>query len=178
MFMKKILLVISTFIVLILLVLRGLMDFNGSSILYNEAVFVLYSDLEDQDVDPFFDLYPGTYNKDLHVVICKLPVEVEGFKDGYTYLNDNLGTIDCTAAYNEEKHVKYKSYELKPSAFKFLLIKKSNRSLMLFSESLHSNSILAEKTYWNIYKKGSINHLVVTRTGLNDYCELNKQKQS
>ena len=173
--MKKILLVISVFIILILLLLRGFMDFNASSILYNEAVFILYSDLEDQDVDQFFDLYPGTYNKDLHVVICKLPVEVEGFKEGYVYLNNDLSTIDCTEPYNEEKHVKYKSYELKSSAFKFLLVKKSNRSLMLFSESLHSNSILAEKTHWRVYKKGNINHFVVTNTGLNNTCEINGQ---
>lgn len=169
--MKKGLLVVLSLVVLGYVGIKGFLFFSSKAILNNEAVFELYMDIDPVSIDAMFNLDPGTYNPKEHMVVCKLPVEVQGFKSAYREFRPLLGDINCKEVYNKKKHIKFKSYELKMSGAKLLLLKKTGHALGLFSESLGRRFILGARPIYFNYKKGAINHILLEDTGVRLYCD-------
>lgn len=169
--MKKTMMVIVSLVAILLVILRGFEFFNAKGILKNEAVFELYLDLNHQEIEAVFNLKPDSYNPEKHQIICKLPVEVEGIKSGYRLVENKVSLINCKEKYNKKKHIKYSPYELKEGGAKLILMQKTSHSLALFSEKLSANYILAARPIYIQYKKGKINHLVISKKGINLFCK-------
>jgi len=169
--MKKVGIAILSILIFLFIAIKGFTFFSSKGVLRNEAVFELYMTISDTDIDRLFNLEHGTYNVDEYQLICKLPIEVDGFKSGYRLLENKNGAINCKEVYNKKKHIKYKSYELKDGGSKLLLLKRTKRSIDFFSERLGSNLIVAARPIYFTYKKGEINHILLTKHGIQSYCE-------
>lgn len=169
--MKKIGIAILSIFVFLFIAIKGFTFFSSKDVLRNEAVFELYMNIKDTDIDRLFNLELGTYEVSKYQLVCKLPVEVEGFKSGYRLIENKEGAINCKETYNKKKHIKYKSYELKDGGSKLLLLKRTNRSLDLFTERLGEKRIVAARPIYFTYKKGEINHILLTKHGIQSYCE-------
>ncbi len=173
--MKKILIVILTLLVLLILAVKGFNMLNKHGVLSNEAVFEVYIDMTDDEINKLFGLEEGTFNATNYMLVCKLPVETEGFKSAFKEVKRDVFTIDCTEPYTEGKHVKYVSYELNKTKVASLLVKRrTGRPLELFSERLGANQILGTRQIPFPYSKGKINRIVISKTGIQDYCKQNK----
>ncbi|RZJ66017.1 MAG: hypothetical protein EOO50_11435 [Flavobacterium sp.] len=169
--MKKGLIILFTIAGLLWLSLRIFSRAQHTSIMSNEAAFDIRINPDRLNINTYFDLPDGTFDAQKHVIICKLPVEVDGFKPGYQVVKFGTDGIDCNEAYKPGSYVKYNATELKNEYSKFLLVKNSGMNLSMFDENLGASQILGEQHVLLEYKKGKVNHLVFSLYGVEDFCK-------
>ncbi len=162
-----VLIFLGSILILTLKVFRG---YSTHNILSNQAGFELYLDTNEMTIDEFFNLEQGTYDPEHHLIICKLPVSVQGFKAKNALVKTNLKTINCQTSFDDRKDVKYEPYELKIQNFEFMIIKKYGMDYRVFEEKGRSERIIAKRVQIYNYRKGRINRLITSKNGLYDYC--------
>lgn len=173
--MKKVLIFILSLIILLILAVKGFNMLNKHGVLSNEAVFEVYIDMTDEEINAIFNLEEGTFTADEYMLVCKLPVETEGFKSAYKEVKRDVFEINCSEPYTEGKHIKYVSYELKDNKVASLLVmKRSGRPLAIFNERLGAKQVLGTRQIPFPYATGKINRLVISKTGIQDYCKKKK----
>jgi hypothetical protein len=167
--MKKVLIGIFGIIVTLWLIFKIFEIYNTNNILYNQTSFEVYFNVEHQSIDKYFNLPKGTFSEDKHIVICKLPLDIKGFKPIYILTKTDMTKIDCTVEFKKVNLVKYESYELKNTNFELLVVNK-NLNIHNLDMSIGKKFILAKKIINHSYSKGKINRLIITKSGLYDYC--------
>ncbi|OAQ43502.1 hypothetical protein A5893_17225 [Pedobacter psychrophilus] len=168
--MKKVLGIIIGIVVILWIAMRIFGGYNSNNILSNEACFEIFIDSDSFNVDKYFDLPEGTFDKDKDILICKLPVEVQGFKASHVIVRTDLKDIDCNAKFKKGDYIQYEPYELKGSDFELLIVKK-NANLVVLNTPIGQTLILAKKNLSYDYSKGKVNRLVVCVSGLSEYCK-------
>ncbi len=178
--MRNILYAIAIIFIIFWITIRVFSVYKQGSILSNEAVFDIHINTDSLDIDSYFGLPAGTFKKDKHVILCKLPVNTSssGFKPDYIEVKSGVLDINCDEGYTEKSNVKFNSIELINSGSKLLIInkyagqimKKQSRKFRFLNESLNSSNILAEKEIELNYKKGKINHIVISLWNSYDFC--------
>ncbi len=146
--------------------------YNSTHILGNQAVFNIYLDTTKNNIDSFFGLKKGTFDKKKDVLICQLPVNVGGFKAKCAIVNFNINGVDCNRTYDNMVDTKYDNSELNGYYFKFLIIKNSGFSATLFDADspMTWNSIIASKVITTNYRRGKIDNIVISGDSVYDYC--------
>jgi hypothetical protein len=168
--MKKILGIIIGIIVLLGIGLRIFGKYNSNNILSSEASFEVFINNSTLDIDNYFQLPKGTIEKEQYSLICKLPVEVQGFKRSYVPVRTDIENIDCNAKFEKEKYIQYEPFELKGTDFELILVRK-NANLMTLNSPLGEKIIFAKKILSYDYSKGKVNRLIISESGLNEYCK-------
>lgn len=168
--MKKILGILVAIVTLLCIALIVFKRANGTSVMSNQASFEIYFDTNGLSVDRFFNLPEGSFDPEKHIIICKLPVDVQGFKAKNAIVRQDLSNIDCNAEYTEGRDVKYDATELNNSYFEFLAVNKHGRNLQMFDERMGAASILAKRPMPMSFSKGKINRLVVSKSGVYEFC--------
>ena len=105
------------------------------------------------------------------MIVVKLPVKPQAGKAGYVQPVDGSGSINCEEVYDEKKHVKYASYELKKVNPKIYLLKRTNLSLTMLSVNLSRKLIVASQDLVIGYRKGKINHMVISPYRTYHHCQ-------
>lgn len=180
--MKRIFYIVVIALIIFWITIRIFGFYEKGNILSNEAAFDIHLNTDSLDVDKYFDLPAGTFNKDKHVILCKLPVNTStsGFKPDYLEVKLGTGNINCDAEYTAKSYVKFNNTELNKNESKLLIVKKyagqivkkQSQTLRFFNENLNSSNIIAEKETTIEYKKGKINHLVISLLNSYDFCPL------
>ena len=168
--MKKVLTIIIGIVAVVWIAVRIFGSYNSNNIMSNEASFEIFVDGNSFDVDDFFDLPDGTFDNDKNILICKLPVDVQGFNASHVRIKTDLQNIDCNAKFEKGRYIQYKPYELKGTDFEFLLVNK-NANLEALDSPLGQSLILTKKVLTYDYTKGKINRLVASNSGLSEYCK-------
>ncbi|MFD1630652.1 hypothetical protein [Pseudopedobacter beijingensis] len=149
------------------------------NVLSNEAVFDIYFNSDSLYIDSYFGLPNGTFNKDEHVIVCKLPIDVPNFKPNYLDVKMGIDSIDCNSEYSGKAYFKFDNAELKKKECVLLIIakdeggiiEKEKQTMRTFNEwGTSSKRILARKTIEIPYKKKKINRLVISWRGVYEYC--------
>ena len=169
--MKAFILIILALGGVFLFILNRFSSYEVDNIMYNQAVFELYFDVQKDELEDYFSLPTGTLDSGDYKVICKLPVEPKPFNPQFVELNPLHPMINCNEQYDEDKHVKFEPYELKGVGSKVYLLKDYFRSISMFSEKLSSKNIVRTKSILLDYKKGELNKLVIAKDGVYDYCK-------
>lgn len=172
--MKKFLIVCIGIVVIIYSTLRLFGNYNSNSVLYNQASFEMYMDTNSFNIDTYFSLEKGTFDNEKHIVVCKFPVEIGGFKLAYSLLNTDLSNVDCNEKYQKEKHNIFEPYELKGSNFELVIVNKFT-NLITLNTPIGESKIIAKKVEYCPYKKGEVNRIVLSKNGLTRYCQQNHQ---
>lgn len=167
--MRTFLGVIIGIVLILVLTIKIFGHYKSTSVLSNEAAFEVYCDTNLIDVDEYFDLPKGSFHQDSHVMVCKLPVEIQDFKPSYAFVKTDLTNIDCNEEYQEEKHLKYEPFELKGTTFVVMLVKR-NANLLILDTPGGANFIVAKKVMSYADFKGKINRLQLSKNGFNEYC--------
>jgi hypothetical protein len=146
--------------------------YNSTHILSSQAAFKVYLDIKESDIDAFFGLKKGTFNKQKDLIICQLPVNDPGFKGKCVIVNSNIGNIDCGRIYNNKTDIKYANSELDGNNFKLLIIKAGGFPIGLFDADLPimSNMIISYKDLTAEYNRGKINNIVISADSVYNYC--------
>lgn len=168
--MRKVLGIIIGIIAILWIGLRIFGNYNSNNLLSNEASFEVFVDTRSFDVDRYFQLSEGTFEKEEYNLICKLPVEVQEFKANYVNVRTDIENIDCNAKFEKGKYTQYEPYELKGSYFELILVNK-NANLMALDSPLGENLIIAKRILSYDYSKGKVNRLIVSESGLYEYCK-------
>lgn len=170
--MKKFLTIIAILAVIFFIILQVFMWYNKNNIMSNQAVFKIYLDVKDEDMDEYFGVEKGTYNKDKHMIVCDLPVNAAAFKPHSQIVNRNIGEISCDEKYNPEMHDKYDQTELTDGGSMTLIILDNSSSVpvQMVNENLGGASIVAKRQVYFDYGKGMINHIVLAKDKIYDYC--------
>lgn len=166
--MNKILKLITIFFSSLSLVIIIFSCNNSNGLKSHQACFEFYFDHNIFDADEFFKLPDGIFNKEEHVIICKLPLKVNNSKASNFIVKTNITSINCNENYINGKHIKYESYELTEKKLEVFVIDK--RKLKTLKKELEDNSILAKRTLKFYYEKGRINRLLITHKSVTNYC--------
>jgi hypothetical protein len=168
--MKKPITFVIVTVVAIYLISRIFSYYNSTHILSNQAVFNIYLDLNENDIDSFFGLKKGTFNKKKHTIICQLPVYGNTFKS--IPVSFNINNIDCSREFNNEIDTKYDNSELGGNDFKLVIVKGWGGPIALFDANLpiFENSIVSYKDITTNYTRGKINNIVISTNRVYDYC--------
>jgi hypothetical protein len=167
--MKRSLIVILVIVASIWLGLRIFSWYKSGHVMGNEAVFEVYMDVSEESLDAYFE--KGIYDPEQHTIICKLPTSSEGFKPNYVTVRTDLSVIDCKQEFDNQTHIKYESYELNQNSLKLYIVKKTGVPLSVFNESAFASSIVASTELGNVYRKGRINRIYISKDGVKDYCD-------
>jgi hypothetical protein len=68
------------------------------------ASFEVFVDTSSFNVDSYFQLSEGTFEKEEYNLIYKLPLEVQGFKANYVNVRTDIENIDCNAKFEKGKY--------------------------------------------------------------------------
>lgn len=132
------------------------------NVLSNEAVFDIYFNSDSLYIDSYFGLPNGTFNKDEHVIVCKLPVNTRNSTPKYLDVKLGLDSIDCSDEYTGKSYFKFDNSVLNKNECKLLIvskneggiIEKEKQTMRTFNEwGTSSKRILARKTIEIPYKK-------------------------
>lgn len=170
--MKKILLISITILSILWLGLRYYKYLDSKYMFSNQTVFEIYSEFNENEMDAIFGLEPGTFDKNKHKMICKLPVDVPSFtKRMNAIVQFGTQKINCKEEFNPKKHTKYNLSELNDNEAVLMIV--DNRNML---EVVDFDSPIAGKVYGSIsvkfeYTRGKINHLVISEDGIHEYCK-------
>lgn len=167
--MKKTLIIILILIGVFISVIKIFQIYNAKNILKNQAVFEIYLDIPKSNIDEYFGLEKGVFNKDIHSIVCILPVEPGDVKPRSQTVKFNAAGIDCDEVYDSKKHVKYES-GLNNNSFELVIVNNYYPGKFNVDSGLIRNSIIASKKISFHYNKGKINHIVISDKGAIDYC--------
>ena len=169
---NKALLTICIIIAVLYISFRIFRIYESNNIMSNQAVFEVYSDLKDDEIDAYFGLEPGTYDKEKYEIVCRLPVNCEGFKPSFRGLNYDLSSIDCGEEYDPSKHIKYDNTELTETGFELYVKLRFGIPLELLDPGtiLVDSKVLVTKPIFFTYKRGKINRIVITKDITYNYC--------
>ncbi len=142
--------------------------YNSRNILSNQAVFRVYTDLEQDEIDTFFHIEKGTFDPQRHAIVCRLPVNTSGFKSSYLVLPFNK-TVHCGETFNKDIHVKYDNAELNNTGLVLYIVNKNMPIVALDSPA--KNTVVASRGFSYEYKKGRINHIMISRQNVYNYCD-------
>ena len=170
--MKKNLLITVTTISILWLGLRYYTYLDSKYMFNNQTVFEIYSEINENEIDDFFALEPGTFDKNKHKIICKLPVEVPSFSKKMNVIVQ-FGTekINCKEEFDPNKHTKYNLSELNDNEAILMIV--DNRNMI---EVVDFDLPIAGNVYGTVlikleYTRGKINHLVISEDGIHEYCK-------
>lgn len=171
--MKKALVILVALVVVFLIGMRIFGMYNHSHVLSNQAIFNVYTDLNQGNIDAYFGLEKGTYNESQHMLLCQLPVDVRGFKPKCLPLRTDVQAIDCAHEFDPKTDVKYDNAQLEGNVFKLIVMPKGNTPVNMidFEMPLYKSKIIAYKDVAFNYKKGEISNIVFSANGVRDYCE-------
>lgn len=111
--MKTILGIAIGIIAVVWVIVRVFGAYNSNAILSNEASFEVLVDSNSFDADEFFGLPEGTFDPEKHILICKLPVETEGFRPSHVSVRTDIENIACNTKVEKGQYIQYQPYELK-----------------------------------------------------------------
>ncbi|MNU89112.1 hypothetical protein D3C71_789430 [compost metagenome] len=167
--MKKFLIGVLIVIVSIWVIIRIFGYYNSRNIMSNQVVFKVYTDLKEDEIDTFFHIEKGTFDPEKHRIICRLPVTTSGFKPSYQIVQFNQ-SVNCKEEFNPDIHVKYDNSELNNTGVVLYLINKNMQVITLDSPAANS-TIIASQGFSYEYKKGRINHILISRQNVYNYCD-------
>lgn len=168
--MKKFLIGLLIVILSIWGIIRIFGYYNSRNILSNQAVFKVYTDLKENEIDTFFQVEKGTFDPQKHLIVCRLPVTTTGFKPSYLALQLNK-TVNCKEAFNKDIHVKYDNSELNNTGIVLYLVNKNMPLVALDSPGAAGSTVIASQGFSYEYKKGKINHIMISRQNVYNYCD-------
>jgi hypothetical protein len=154
-------------------------NYQKGNVLSNEAVFDIYLNTDSLDIDAYFGIPEGTFNRDEHVILCNLPVNTSSIKSNYLDVKLGIDSINCNEKYTANSYVKYYNTELNKNESRLLIVKKyigqiekKKRQTLrqISSERFYRESIIAEKEIDLKYEKKKINRLVISYNGVYEYC--------
>ncbi len=167
--MKKFFVILIGIISLLLIASRIGHYLDKKVISSKQVVFKIHLDIDREEVDDFFHLTEGTYDKEKMRIICIIPAS-EHYRPFYNsvYFRSN---IDCDEEYIKEKHRKYEPYELNNNMIFELILTKDLHTTPAMIYKEWGNEVIARFPFRYDYKKGKINQIVISKNGVSDYCE-------
>lgn len=167
--MKKFLIGLLIVIAAVWISIRIFGYYNSRNILSNQAVFKVYTDLKTNEIDTFFQVEKGTFDPQKHTIICRLPVSTTGFKPSYQTLQFDQ-SVNCKEEFNKDVHIKYDNAELNNTGIVLYLVNKNMPIISLDTPGSNS-AIIASQGFSYEYKKGRINHVMISRQNAYNYCD-------
>ncbi|KXH85218.1 hypothetical protein [Chryseobacterium kwangjuense] len=172
--MKKIILGIVALAAVLFVVLQIFTWYNGNNIMSNQTVFKIYMDVKDEDMDEYFGVEKGTYDKENHMIVCNLPVQPAPFKQYQQVVDFNISSIDCNEKYTKGNYVKYDQTELNDdqNATLYIINKNYSPSAGPIDSQLEGKGAgtVASRQVHLEYQMGTINHIVLAKDKVYEYC--------
>jgi len=172
--MKKVLIGIIGLAVAFFIILQIFTWFNANHILSNQTVLKIYMDVKAEDMDEYFGLEKGTYDKNNHMIVCNLPVQPAPFKQYQQVIDFDLNSIKCDEKYTKGDYIKYDETELNDDQNATLLIINKNYSQPVgpIDSQLQgeSKNIVASRQVHLDYQMATINHIVLAKDKVYEYC--------
>ena len=172
--MKKVLIGIVALAAVFFVILQIFTWYNGNNIMSNQAVFKIYMDVKDEDMDEYFGVEKGTYDKENHMIVCNLPVQPAPFKQYQQVVDFDINSIDCNEKYVKGDYVKYDKTELTDdqNATLFIINKNYSRPVGMTDNQLEgkNSGVVASRQVHLDYQMAAINHIVLAKDRVYEYC--------
>ncbi|MFC6269880.1 hypothetical protein [Frigoriflavimonas asaccharolytica] len=169
--MKKFIIAIICIAIGLWVILKIFMIYNSNNILSNQAIFKVYSNMSNNEIEEYFGLEKDSYDPATQILVCELPVNTTGFKPSKVDVNFEVTNLNCNEKYSEGKYIKYDNTELNDNNTKLYILKKTSIPTQMFNENLGGKSIISSKTVKISYKTGKINNIIISKDGIYDFCE-------
>ncbi|MFC7772387.1 hypothetical protein [Flavobacterium sp. GCM10027622] len=170
--MKNFFLTLLLLSALLWLGLRYYNHLNSITLFSNQAVFEINLAINENEVDAFFGLPSGTFDKNKHSIICKLPVTVPSFTKPMNKIV-SLGPINmnCNEKYDNKIHTKYDNAELNDNNAVLMIVGNTGLIEITDFDLPIAGKVYATKVIHLDYKRGKINHFIISKDGISDYCK-------
>lgn len=168
--MKRIIIITLLTVSLFWIAIKLFMFYESNNILGNQAVFKIYLNIDENEIDNFFDIKKGTYDKNKHQIFCKLPVDEGGYKPSGIHINFGTENINCNKEFEKGQNIKYDNADLNGNIFTLILLDNNAAPPEFTSGLLYQNQVISSKSFQINFSKGKINNLVISNEGAYDYC--------
>lgn len=169
--MKKVLIGIVVLAAVFFVILQIFTWYNANNLMSNQTVFKVYIDVKDEDMDEYFGVEKGTYDKDNHTIVCNLPVQPAPFKQYQQIVDFDLSGIDCDEKYTKGDYIKYDETELNDDQNATLfIINKNNSQPVGMTDNQMNSGIVASRQVHLDYQMATINHIVLAKDRVYEYC--------
>ncbi|UOX33291.1 hypothetical protein LXD69_14755 [Flavobacterium sediminilitoris] len=167
--MKKFFYFVLILIALLYISVKVFQNYKENNLLKNEAVVNIYFNLPEEEIDSYFGLEKGTFDKTKHTILCSFQKQNNYLLDYYYNLSIYNGTdlINCDEKFSIEKHRRFKKYDINSSTMIVRLV--NIRSSNNYSANI-SNSIIAKKEEYINIGFGKINNIILDKNGASHYC--------
>jgi len=150
---------------------QGFKYYNSTHILSDQAAFEVYLNISENNIDGFFGLKKGTFDKKKQSIICQLPVTADGYIVKSVAVRSDMNHIDCNRTYNSEVDTKYDNSQLYGNNFRLFIIKGSFPAGLFDADlPITRGLIIVEKDVTATYSRGKINNIVITADSAYNYC--------
>jgi hypothetical protein len=166
---KKVLVIIIGILAIMWITVRIFMFYNANNVLNRQVVFEIYMD-ESINIDDYFNLPKGTFDVKKHILVCKLPVYTDMLKPEFVFIKNDLSYIDCKKKYRKGSHIKYENYELKGDSFDMMIVNMYTNLNSMNTLLWNEKNIVGKKVFSYNYETGKINHLVISKDRIYEYC--------
>ena len=167
--MKKFFFITVAIIILLYLSIKIFENYRENHLLNNEAVVNAYFNIPENEIDTYFNLEKGTFDKNKHIVVCSLE-KSEGYMLNFYYNVPTYGTTDkinCNEEFSIEKHRRFNKNDI--NNYSNMIVRLLNFSVNGYHADSSNNTIAKKYEEINI-NFGKINHLVVDHKGTSHYC--------
>lgn len=167
--MKKFLFIVVAIVMLFYLSIKIFENYKDNNLLKNEAVVNVYFNIPEDEIDVYFDLEKGTFDKNKHAVVCSLEKN-EGYMLDYYYNLPIFRTTDginCKEEFSIEKHRRFNKNDV--NSYSNMIVRLLNSSANSYTAEPSSATIAKKYEEINI-NFGKINHIVVSKKGTSHYC--------
>ena len=168
--MKKFLYFIAIIIILIYLTSKGYQNYKSNYLSNNEAVVNIYFKIDENEIDNYFKLPKGTYDKNKHFIYCSLKAENRISSNDYYNLplfRFSNNKINCGEEFSVENHIRLRKEDI--SNYKTLYVRLSTDSNSITNES--STKEVASKIENIDFKFGKINNFILLSEGIVNACK-------
>lgn len=169
--MKKVLIGVVVLAAVFFVVLQIFTWYNANNLMSNQTVFKIYMDVKDEEMDEYFGVKKGTYDKNNHMIVCNLPVQPAPFKQYQQVVDFDLSGIDCDEKYTKGDYIKYDEAELNDdqNATLFIINKNNSQPIGMIDNQLNSGIVASRQVHLD-YQMATINHIVLAKDKVYEYC--------
>lgn len=168
--MKKLLFVVIVGFIILYIASKGFLLYKQHNLLNNEAVVTIYFNMDEKDIDAYFNLPKGTFDKNKNYIYCSLKRDNSSLLDEYCNLRivrGNDKNINCEEEFSNEKHLRFNKNEI--GNYKTLYIRLSTNPNSITSSSSYAD--IATKTENIDFQFGKINNFIISKDGIENYCD-------